>query len=209
MTSRLVFACTSALVVGSWGCSSSTPSGASVPDASEPRGDGSAPASDGDDAGAPAPTTDAGSQGDGPDLDMQPADFVCILGWSKVGDFRITNLLVDAGASIAVAEADGGTYPVGTVIQLIPNEAIVKRRAGFDPSLDDWEFFNLTTSASGTVINQRGGAEVTNASGSCAGCHEKAEAQFDFVCGTTHGCAPLPFTEAEIQAVQNGDPRCQ
>jgi hypothetical protein len=74
--------------------------------------------------------------------------------------------------------------------------------------LNDWEFFNLTTSASGTVINQRGGAEVTNAIGSCAGCHDEAEAQFDFVCGTTHGCDPLPFTEAQILTIQNGDPRC-
>jgi len=84
----------------------------------------------------------------------------------------------------------------------------LKRHVGFDPSLNDWEFFNLSTSGLGTVINQRGGAEVTNAVGSCATCHQAAAPQFDFVCATTHGCAPLPFTEAEILAIQNGDPRC-
>jgi hypothetical protein len=182
--------------------------------------DGSARSTDGGargtDAGVDAtvahdatPPTDAGVGAGDADLDMQPSDFDCILHWTKVGDFRITNKLVEAGTSIAVAaDPEGGVYPVGTVIQLIPNEAMAKRRAGWNATTRDWEFFKLSTSASGTVISQRGGAEVANVSGSCDGCHGKAEPQFDVICGTTHGCAPLPFTEAEIQFVQNGDPRC-
>ena len=186
-----------------------TDAGLRATDGRAPATDGRAPVRDGSVHVDAARSEDGRAADAGPDLDMQPSDFDCILGWAKVGDFRITNKLVEAGASIAVAaDLDGGVYPVGTVIQLIPNEAMAKRRAGFNATTRDWEFFNLSTSASGTVINQRGGAEVTNASGSCDGCHGQAEAQFDLVCGTTHGCAPLPFNEAEIQLVQNGDPRC-
>ena len=161
------------------------------------------------DAGSVAPI-DASSADAGPDLDMQASDFDCILKWTKVGDFRITNKLGDPSGSIAVASSpSGGTYPVGTLIQLIPNEAMVKRRVGFNPANNDWEFFSLSTSASGTTIVQRGGAEVKNAfGGSCANCHGMAQSQFDFVCGTTHGCTPLPINEATIQSIQDGDPRC-
>jgi hypothetical protein len=28
------------------------------------------------------------------------------------------------------------------------------------------------------------------------------------ICGTTHGCNPLPISESTIQSIQNGDPRC-
>jgi hypothetical protein len=226
MTSRIVlaFALTPAVAVAVAvalpACSSSTPSTTTVTlDASgnpAPSGGGGSDAGTTSDDGGPptgandagAPPSDASAAYDGPDFVMQPSDFECILRWAKVGDFRITNKLADAGESIAVAEADGGSYPVGTLIQLIPNEAMVKRHPGFSPSTNDWEFFNLSTSASGTVINQRGGAEVTNAIGSCATCHGKAESQFDFVCGTTHGCDPLPFSESQIASIQNGDPRC-
>ena len=155
------------------------------------------------------PSADGGDAG--PDLDMQASDFGCILSWPKVGDYRITNKLGDLSGSLAIANApDGGVFPVGTVVQLIPNEAMVKRRAGFSAASDDWEFFNLSTSATGTTINQRGGgASVTNFTGSsCLTCHSGAAPQWDMICGTTHGCTPLPISESTIQSVQNGDPRC-
>jgi hypothetical protein len=182
------------------GVRSATDASAPGNDSGEPAGDASSPGSD-----AGAPGADAG-----PDLDMQASDFECILRWQKVGDYRITNKLGDESGALAVANAaDGGVFPVGTIVQLIPNEAMVKRYAGFSAATDDWEFFNLTTSASGTVINQRGGASVTNfAGGSCASCHGGAAPQWDMICGTTHGCAPLPINETAIQSIQNGDPRC-
>jgi hypothetical protein len=205
------------------GCSSPTParsngtpdggtaelgdSGTQAPlDGGAPSGDSSTSAADGGGSGLLPDGGDAG-----PDLDMQASDFECILLWPKVGDYRITNKLGDESGALAVANApDGGVFPVGTIIQLIPNEAMVKRYAGFNAASDDWEFFNLTTSASGTVINQRGGgASVTNFTGSsCLNCHSGAAPQWDMVCGTTHGCAPLPISEATIQSVQNADPRC-
>ena len=204
---------------GEMACSSgaSAPSSAAIGPV-----DGSVAVSAGNDAGAqgqgPAPANDdAGSQspssgGDaGPDLDMQASDFDCILTWPKVGDYRVTNKLGNLSGAVAVANAaDGGVFPVGTVVQLIPNEAMVKRYAGFNASSDDWEFFNLTTSATGTVINQRGGgASVTNFTGSsCLNCHSGAAPQWNMICGTTHGCAPLPISETTIQSIQSGDPRC-
>ena len=211
-------------------CSSATPThpsdGAGLPDASVSTSNdaGSQPAPDVDasttphDASDPM-TDDSGNQappspdaGDaGLDLDMQASDFDCILDWPKVGDYRVTNKLGNLSGSVAIANApDGGVFPVGTVVQLIPNEAMVKRHVGFNASSDDWEFFNLTTSASGTVINQRGGgASVTNFTGSsCLTCHSGAAPQWNMICGTTHGCTPLPISESTIQSIQNGDPRC-
>ena len=114
-----------------------------------------------------------------------------------------------AAAALAVARsARGGVYPVGTIIQLVPQEAMVKRAPGFSPSTNDWEFFSLDVSAKGTRILSRGGAKVLNRfGGSCASCHSAAASQFDFVCGTTHGCAPLPIGPAVIASLQKSDPR--
>lgn len=158
-----------------------------------------------------ASPVDAAPEGaTGPDIELTAADFTCILQYPKVRRFRITNKLGNVDATLAVAAADGGTpYPVGTLIQLIPNEAMVKRRAGFSPATRDWEFFSLSTSDASTTILDRGGDKVKNAfGGSCANCHGQAQPQWDFVCETTHGCEPLPFNEAQILAVQNADPRC-
>ncbi len=157
-----------------------------------------------------AASTGTASTGELEDLDMQAEDFVCILGWDKVRKFRITNLLGHGDAALAVAnDPAGGVYPVGTVIQLIPNEAMVKRAIGFAPENSDWEFFALETSASGTTIVSRGTTEVANGfGGNCFDCHAKAEPQWDRICEEGHGCDPLPFTAEQIEMVQQGDPRC-
>lgn len=138
-------------------------------------------------------------------------DFGCVLDWPKVRRFRITNVLGDVDASLAVANsADGGSYPVGTLIQLVPTEAMVKRAPGFAPQSNDWEFFSLSVSADGTEILARGSDRVVNAfGGNCFDCHAKAEPQWDFICEQDHGCDPLPFTAEQIEAVQNADPRCR
>jgi hypothetical protein len=211
-----LLACASATTAPSNGATSTPDGSVPVTGSSGSQGQGSS-SSGGDASATGTPVSDAGTApaadgGDaGPDLDMQASDFECILGWPKVGDYRITNKLGDLSGALAIANApDGGVFPVGTIVQLIPNEAMVKRYAGFNAASDDWEFFNLSTSASGTVINQRGGgASVTNFTGSsCLNCHGGAEPQWDMICGTTHGCAPLPISEGTIQSIQNGDPRC-
>ncbi len=144
------------------------------------------------------------------DLDMTEADFACILNWDKVRMFRITNLLGKKAEALAAANVPGTMdYPVGTVIQLVPNEAMVKRRPGFSADSNDWEFFFLDTSAAGTKIVSRGVTDVVNQfNGNCLNCHKLAEPKYDFVCEKTHGCDPLPIGDDVILNVQNGDPRC-
>ena len=144
------------------------------------------------------------------DVEMQAGDFKPLADMTPVREFFVDNVSGDLDATLAVAnDPDGGTYPVGTVIQLIPTEAMVKRAPGFDPASNDWEFFRLAVSADGTVIDSRGGSEVVNGftNTSCASCHSAAEPQFDFVCEDDHGCEPLPFGDDVIKSVQDADPR--
>lgn len=84
----------------------------------------------------------------------------------------------------------------------------IKRRRGFSPATNDWEFFFLNVSAQST-IQTRGAAETQNAfGGNCFDCHVKAEAKWDLICEQTHGCDPLPIGADTIQQIQDGDPRC-
>jgi hypothetical protein len=152
-----------------------------------------------------------GTGGSASDFDPTEADFECIRNWTKVRNFYITNKAGDLAGTLAVANStSGGRYPVGTVIQLIPSEAMVKRYAGFSPASNDWEFFSLNPTASGTTILKRGTTDVVNQfNGNCFNCHVKAQPQYDFVCEESHGCDPLPLTPAIIAQVQDSDPRCQ
>lgn len=157
------------------------------------------------------PACDDGG-GNAEDLDMTAADFECILDWPKVDRFRISNKLGYQEEAEAVARAaNGGVYPVGTVIQLVPFEAMVKRREGWNPGTGDWEFFTLDVTADGATIASRGGEDVVNPmSGvTCIECHSQAEPKFDLVCASGHGCEPLPFTPEQLEMVQQSDPRCQ
>ena len=153
--------------------------------------------------------TETGEPVEDPILDA--ADFDCVLDMQKVRRFRITNVLGDLDATLAVANSpDGGDYPIGTLIQLIPTEAMVKRAPGFAPLAHDWEFFSLSVSADGTEILDRGAEQVVNQfGGNCFDCHQLAAPQWDLICEQDHGCDPLPFTAAQIDAVQNADPRCE
>jgi hypothetical protein len=128
---------------------------------------------------------------------------------THVRNFFVANLLGSLTGSLAIAHSPtGGTYPVGTVIQLIPTEAMVKHRPGYSTATDDWEFFSLAVSPSGTKILRRGTSDVVNAfGGNCAACHSAAQSNFDFVCEHDHGCAPLPVGDNVIQAIQRADPR--
>jgi hypothetical protein len=160
-----------------------------------------------DDGGTAADTTDTTAI---EDVVADAADFKPLAGMTRVRGFFVDNVAGDLEATLAVAnDPEGGTYPVGTVIQLIPQEAMVKRAAGFDPDSNDWEFFTLDVTAAGTTIVSRGGSEVVNRFNgtSCAGCHSAAEPQFDFVCENDHGCAPLPVGDDVITAIQDADPR--
>jgi len=143
-----------------------------------------------------------------PDVAPTDGDFVNINTMARVGDHFVGSLNGHLAAALAVARRPTGhVYPVGTVIQLLPTEAMVKRHAGYSPSTGDWEFFQLSISSQGTVIRSSG-AKVRNFfGGDCSSCHAAAASRFDFVCEKSHGCAPLPLTDALLASIQKSDPR--
>ena len=144
------------------------------------------------------------------DLVMEATDFANIHDMTPVRGFFVDNRLghLDQALDIANDTEGGGAYPVGTIIQLVPQEAMVKRAPGFDENSNDWEFFSLDVTPAGTEILTRGGAEVINRfGGSCADCHNLAKPEFDFVCEDTHGCEPLPIGDDVITSIQDQDPR--
>jgi hypothetical protein len=160
-----------------------------------------------------APDADPGTVADAAgaeDLDMQASDFACILDGEHVRQFYVKNLLGHLDAALEVANsASGGSYPVGTIIQLIPQEAMVKRAAGWNPTTNDWEFFALSVSGTTTSIQARGVENVENSfGGNCFECHSQAEPQWDLICEDTHGCDPLQISDQIIVNLQNGDSRC-
>jgi hypothetical protein len=127
---------------------------------------------------------------------------------TRVGDHFVSSLNGHLDAVLAVAHSkNGGVYPVGTLIQLVPTEAMVKRHAGYSPSTGDWEFFSLKVSPQGTKIVHSGAVVKNFFGGDCASCHRAASKQFDFVCAKNHGCAPLPISNAFIATIQRLDPR--
>lgn len=136
------------------------------------------------------------------------ADFDCVKNGEKVGHFYVANKLGHQTEAVAVAKANakGSAYPLGTVIRLFPLEAMVKRGKGFDAT-GGWEMFKLKNDGSGLAIEMRGGAEVKNSSGTCFGCHNPAK-DFDFVCGTDHGCAALGVTDDLVKVLQDNDGQC-
>jgi len=80
---------------------------------------------------------------------------------TPVRGFFVGNLLGNLKGTLKVARSpDGGVYPPGSVVQLVPTEVMVKQPAGFNAATKDWEFFELDVSKSGSVIRKRGFAEV-------------------------------------------------
>lgn len=137
-------------------------------------------------------------------------DFGCIRDMTPVRGFFVANLDGDLDATLAVANSpEGGRYPPGSVIQLVPAEVMVKREPGFSPATNDWEFIELDVSAEGASIRARGFVDVVNRfGGNCFACHVKARPEWDMVCEQDHGCDPIPLTRTMISAIQKTDPRC-
>ncbi len=143
-------------------------------------------------------------------LTITDASFGCIRDLKAVRGYYVGNLLGNTEATLAVAmKGEGGDYPVGSVVQLVPGEAMVKHAPGFSAATRDWEFFELDTPATGTRIRVRGTTEAVNQfGGNCLSCHAQAEAKWDMICEQGHGCAPIPVTPVMARAIQNTDPRC-
>ena len=143
-------------------------------------------------------------------LNITEKSFHCITEMTHVRHFYVDNLLGNRQGTVKVAEsAQPGTYPVGSVLQLVPTEVMVKREKGFNPATRDWEFFELEVSKEGTRIRTRGFAEVNNRfGGNCLGCHIKARPEWDLICDINHKCDPIPITRNMSGALQRTDPRC-
>jgi hypothetical protein len=144
-----------------------------------------------------------------PKYKADASTFRCITKMTAVKHFFVDNLAGNLAGTVDVAKAGTGQFPEGTVLQLIPNEAMVKQQKGYSPGTNDWEFFALDTDKNGTKIVSSGAEEVNNFLGlNCFECHKAARAEFDLVCEQDHGCAPLPLTRPMFHAVQHTDPRC-
>lgn len=143
-------------------------------------------------------------------LVISDSDFNCVLDMQPVRGFYVDNLMEGKLAeTLAVANAGQGEYPVGSVVQLVPSEVMVKHPKGFSTATKDWEFFELAVSPEGTQISKRGFVDVVNRfGGNCFGCHVKAEPQFDMICETGHGCDPIPLTAEITTLLQKTDARC-
>lgn len=138
-------------------------------------------------------------------------DFVCLDDMTRIRGFFVANLLGDIDATVAAAQTKGGaTYPPGSVVQLIPEEVMVKNYPGWSPITNDWEFFELDVSEEGSRIKVRGTTNVVNKfGGNCFACHTKAAPQWDLICEKNHGCDSLPIPDFLIRMTQDSDERCK
>ena len=143
-------------------------------------------------------------------VNVEADSFRCIRDMTPVRHFFVDNLLGDVDKTVAAANAPkGAPYPTGSVVQLVPGEAMVKREPGFSPVTNDWEFFELGVSEDGTTIGKRGFAEVNNQFGkNCFACHVPARDPWDFICESDHGCEAIPIDHKMTGAIQRSDPRC-
>jgi hypothetical protein len=145
------------------------------------------------------------------DISVTEQTFNCILDWPAVRNTRIKHSdpeKLKEAMRIFKDSIPDTEYPVGTVLQLVPFEAMVKHPRERFPKTNGWEFFSLNLSAAGAKIRDQGDNVVNLSQGvTCLSCHEPAS-RFDFVCEKRHGCAPIPFNDEMIREVQAADPRC-
>lgn len=104
-------------------------------------------------------------------------------------------------------------YPEGTIIQVFPDEAMVKRGGGFNPRGGGWEFLLMRVTPTKVKIlqrtaDERDGELVHNKMGACEDrrCHDNWRARrFDFICE-----GQLPWFEISDELFQQlrFDPRC-
>jgi hypothetical protein len=125
--------------------------------------------------------------------------FGCILDWPKVRNTRMKNSdpekLKEAMRIFRDSVSDK-EYPVGTTLQLVPFEAMVKHPREKFPKTNGWEFFFLDVSQEGTKIKDRGESVVNLSQGiTCLSCHKTAAS---FV-GSQKG--PIERTRVSIQPI--------
>jgi len=148
--------------------------------------------------------------GEAKEVQVTEDNFRCLANMTPVRHFFVDNLLGDLEGTLTVANSEeGGDYPPGSVVQLVPTEVMVKHGKGWNAPTRDWEFFELNVSSEGSLIRNRGFADVVNRfGGNCFGCHIKARPEWDLICEKDHGCDPIPVTVEQILQLQQADPRC-
>src|SRR2546426_11381828 len=84
------------------------------------------------------------------DMAVSEQTFGCILDWPQVRNTRIKHAdpqkLSEAMRIFRDSKPDK-EYPVGTILQLVPREAMVKHPREKFPRTNGWEFFALNVSA--------------------------------------------------------------
>ena len=143
-------------------------------------------------------------------ITIDEESFSCIREMTPVRHFYVDNLLGDIEGTLAAANSpEGAVYPIGSVVQLVPTEVMVKREPGTFMATGDWEFFELEVNESGSTIAKRGFVDVVNRfGGNCFACHAPAKEKWDFICESGHGCEPIPINHKMTGALQRSDPRC-
>ena len=89
------------------------------------------------------------------DLVITEKSFGCLLDQTKVRNTRIQNPdpeKLKEAIRIFTDSKPNKEYPKGTILQLIPTEAMVKHDRAAFPNTNGWEFFALKVSADGTTI---------------------------------------------------------
>ena len=92
------------------------------------------------------------------DLTVTEQTFGCILDWSKVRNTRLKHAdpeKLKEAIRIFRDSVPDKEYPVGTILQLVPFEAMVKHPHEKFPNTNGWEFFALEVSEAGTTIRDR------------------------------------------------------
>src|SRR5580700_11176205 len=109
------------------------------------------------------------------DLVVNEKSFSCLLDLPKVRNTRIQNTdpaKLREAIRIFRDSVPDQEYPTGTVLQLIPTEAMVKHDRAAFPNTNGWEFFALKVSADGTMIQGRGDKVLnTSLKKPCLDCH--------------------------------------
>jgi hypothetical protein len=134
----------------------------------------------------------------------------CIADGTKVRHTYITHAdpaKLKEAVRIYETRMQDADYPEGTIIRMIPQEAMVKRAKSAFPNTNGWEYFALGVTPEGTTVRARGD-EAGNRLGTCKSCHAGAS-RSDAVCGGGPGCTAVPLTEDQIALLQGNDPRCK
>src|SRR5947208_16252474 len=93
------------------------------------------------------------------DIAVSEQTFGCILDWPQVRNTRIKHSdpeQLKEAMRIFRDSIPDTAYPVGTILQLVPFEAMVKHPREKFPKTNGWEFFALDVSCSGTNIRDMG-----------------------------------------------------